>query len=500
MAQGSIPMLAFGDSRSETRVSQKLHVAFVTPEMVPFVKTGGLADVSAALPKALVRLGHRVTAVLPRYGQVPFPPGELLGSLAVPLDGTERLVGLYRTRTDAGVEVVFVDYPPFFDRPILYGEYDDNRLRFALLARAALEYFRGRGERPSVLHAHDWQAGLVPVFLKSVYAHDPVLRRVASVFTIHNVAYQGVFGADTVALLGLPWIVGTSEALGFHGGVSYLKGGTVFSEMVTTVSPTYAREIQGPEHGLGFERVVRARERDVVGILNGVDYDEWDPRVDRHIACRYSPRDVRTGKAEAQADLLDTFSLPREPALPVVGVISRLVWQKGFDIVADAWWDFLQRPLRMVVLGTGDAAVQAGLADLAARDPQRFAVRFAYDETLAHKVMAGSDIFLMPSRSEPCGLTQMYALRYGTVPIVRSTGGLADTVEPWDPVADTGTGLRFDTPDGTGLVWALDRALEARRDARAWSRLQARGMAKDFSWDRSAREYVALYREAMKKA
>ena len=484
-------------------MSEKLHVVFPTPEMAPFLKTGGLADVSGALPKALARLGHRVTVIMPRYGQIPFPPGELLGSLAVPMGGSGGAslgAGLYGTRTAAGVEVVFVDFPPFFDRPAPYGEYEDNALRFAFFARAVLEFCRTRGERPSVFHAHDWQTGLVPVLLKAAYSSDPILGRVASVFTIHNVAYQGRFALDTIAALGLPWIVGGTEALGHDGGVSYLKGGTLFAEMASTVSPTYAREIQGPEHGFGFEDVVRSRARDVVGILNGVDYEEWDPRVDRHIARRYAPRDVSRGKAAAKAEVLRAFGLPEDGDLPLVGVISRLVWQKGFDIVAEAWWDFLNRPLRMVVLGTGEASVQAGLAELAARDPRRFGVKFTYDEALAHRVMAGSDVFLMPSRSEPCGLTQMYALRYGTVPIVRTTGGLADTVEPFDRATDAGTGFRFDHPDGTGLLWAVDRALEALGDPSAWRKLQLRGMTKDFSWDRSAQDYVALYRQAMEKA
>jgi starch synthase len=319
-----------------------------------------------------------------------------------------------------------------------------------------------------------------------------------SVFTIHNVAYQGQFGMDTLGLLGLPWNLGSSFALEYHGSISYLKGGTVFAELVNTVSPTYALEIQGPEHGFGFDGVVRSRAGDVVGILNGVDYDEWDPRADRHIARAYSPGDT-SGKAACKADLLRTFGLPEFPDLPLVGVTSRLVWQKGFDLVAGAWWDFLQRPLRMVVLGTGDHGVQEGLRHLQQRDPDRFSVRFAYDEAVAHKVMAGSDLFLMPSRSEPCGLTQMYALRYGTVPIVRATGGLADTVEPYDGATGTGTGFRFDTPDGTGLMWAVDQALAAWKDRKAWGALVKRGMTREFSWERSAREYVALYRRAMGK-
>jgi starch synthase len=478
-------------------LADALHIAFVTPEMGPFAKSGGLADFSAALPKALVRLGQRVTVLLPLYGGSPPVAAEFVGSVLVPLDGTTRNAAFFRLKTEAGVEVVLIDHPPLFDRSRLYGEGDD-RLRFAFLARAALEYFRSRGERPSVFHAHDWQTGLVPVFLKVFYWDDPALRRMPSVFTIHNIGYQGQFGMDTLGLLGLPGYLGTPDGLEYHGTLSYLKGGAVYAEMVNTVSPTYAREIQGPEHGFGFEGVIRSRAADVVGILNGVDYDEWDPRNDPHIAERYSAEDT-SGKPACKADLLRSYGLPEVPELPLVGVTSRLVWQKGFDIVATAWWDLLQRPLRMVVLGSGEQWVQEGLRHLQLRDPDRYAVRFVYDEALAHKVMAGADMFLMPSRSEPCGLTQMYALRYGTVPIVRATGGLSDTVEPFDPARGAGTGFRFDTPDGTGLVWAIDQALAAWKDAEVWDRLQWRGMTRDFSWRRSAEEYVNLYRRAAGK-
>ena len=245
--------------------------------------------------------------------------------------------------------------------------------------------------------------------------------------------------------------------------------------------------------------MLRARADDLVGILNGVDYEEWDPRHDPHIARRYDPSDL-SGKAECKAAVLRAFGLPTEPDLPLLGVISRLVYQKGFDIVVRAWYDLLQRPLRMIVLGTGERDVQDGFRALAARAPDRFAVRFAYDETLAHKVIAGSDMFLMPSRFEPCGLTQMYSLRYGTAPIVRSTGGLVDTVEPWNPAAGTGTGFRFDAADGTALIWALDQALAARQDAEGWKRLMRNGMEKDFSWERSARAYEDVYRRARQSA
>jgi starch synthase len=480
-------------------MADPLHVAFVTSEMVPYVKTGGLADISGALPKALGRLGHRVTVVLPRYRAIPFPPGEFVGSVHVPVDSVTRSAGFYLTSPYEGVDVVFVEHPSFFDRQVVYGDHDDNRLRFAFLSRAAIEYFRSRGQRPDVFHAHDWQTGLVPVYLKAFYWGDPTLYRTPTLFTIHNVAYQGVFGLDTLGILGLPWNLGTRETLEFHGGISMLKGGVVFSELVNTVSPTYALEIQGPEHGYGFDGILRSRAGDLSGILNGVDYEEWDPSVDTKIAKRYSAKDL-SGKAACKADLLRTFGLPEFPDLPVVGAISRLVWQKGFDIVARAWYDLVNRPIRMVVLGTGERDVEEGLRALERQAPDRFAVRLAYDDVLAHKIEAGADMFLMPSRFEPCGLTQLYSLRYGTVPIVRSTGGLVDTVEPWNPATGAGTGFRFDNPDGTGLVWALDQALGAHRDRDSWERLMKNGMSRDFSWGRAALGYVDLYQRAKARA
>jgi starch synthase len=477
-------------------LTDTLHVAFVTPEMAPYAKSGGLADISAGLPKALVRMGHRVTVVVPRYAGVPFPAGEEAGSADVPVDGEQRRAAFYRTATGSGVEVAFVEYPSFYDRPAMYGDYQDNRLRFAFLSRAAIECFRARGERPDVFHAHDWQTGLVPVYLASAYRDDPVLGRMPSVFTIHNVAYQGQFPLDTIGLLGLPPGLASSSGLEYYGSVSYLKGGTVFADVVNTVSPTSAREIQGSEHGFGFDGVARSRADDLVGILNGVDYDDWDPRTGCHIARAYSSGDL-SGKAACKADLLRAYGLAEFPDLPLLGVTSRLVWQKGFDILSRAWWDFVHRPVRMVVLGSGDHDVQEGLRHLHEQDPDRFGVRFGYDEVMAHKVMAGADMFLMPSRHEPCGLTQMYALRHGTIPVVRSTGGLVDTVEPYDGEKAAGTGFRFDTADGTGLLWAVDKALAAYGQPDGWTALMRRAMAQDFSWERPARAYVELYRRAI---
>src|SRR5258708_10387580 len=437
--------------------------------MPPFMKTGGLADVAAALPRALARLGHEITLFLPRYARIPFPPGEFAGSVHVPVDSSPRSAGYYRKTLEEGLDVVFIEHPPFFDRPNPYGpsaseDYGANRLRFAFLARAALEYLRSRGQRPNVFHAHDWQAGLVPVYLKSFYWDDPALYRSPSVFTIHNLAYQGTFGGDTLDVLGLPWHFASGEALGHNGGISYIKGGIQFSEMVTTVSPQYAREIQGTEMGYGLDGTLRGRGGDLVGILNGVDYGEWDPRHDKHIAARYWADDL-SGKEKCKRDLLAAMGLPEAPSLPIVGIISRLVAQKGFDIVVDSWYDLLHRPIRMVVLGTGESRLEQGLRSLAERAPDRFAVRLQYDEALAHKIEAGSDIFLMPSRFEPCGLTQMYSLRYGTVPVVRATGGVYDTVPPPDPAAGRGAGVFVAKPGRTAAPGAPPPALKAGIDA-----------------------------------
>ena len=347
----------------------------------------------------------------------------------MPVDAIHRSASYYRRVLAEGLEVVFVEHPPFFgSRPHPYGDggrdYEDNRLRFAFFSRATLEYFRSRGERPDVFHAHDWQTGLLPVYLKSFYWDDPALEHTPTVFTIHNLAYQGNFPRDTVDVLGLPWHLAAREALEFHGGVSYMKGGLLFSELLNTVSPTYAREIQGGEMGYGLDgRRCGTGPRTWSASSTASTTTSGTRRNDRHIARNYDADDL-SGKAACKADLLRTVGLPEEPDLPVVGITSRLVHQKGFDIVVRAWYDLLQRPLRMVVLGTGEPDVEAGFADLAARAPDRFAVRFAYDGALAHKIEAGSDIFLMPSRFEPCGLTQMYSLRYGTVPVVRATGGL----------------------------------------------------------------------------
>lgn len=476
-----------------------VRIVYASSEMAPYAKTGGLADVSAALPKALAARGHEVTCFLPRYGNIPFPPGRFIGSVHVPVDSVPRSAGFYESELGPTFRVIFVEHPPYFDRHGIYGDgygdFGDNAFRFAFFCRAVLEFCRSRGYRPDVVHAHDWQTGLLPVYLKAFYADDPTLYRVPTVFTIHNLAYQGHFPPSVLGPMGLPESLVSEDALEWGGNVCYMKGGLLFSEIVTTVSPTYAREIQTPEYGYGLDGVVRSRAEDLVGILNGVDYEEWDPRHDPHIAAHYDETE-HVGKAVCKKALLQEFGLAPEPDLPLIGIISRLVYQKGYDLVASALEPLLSRRLRMVVLGSGEPDVEAGLREFVHRDPSRFGVRFHYDQALAHRIEAGADMLLIPSRFEPCGLTQMYSMRYGTIPVVRATGGLVDTVQHVDARNRSGTGFVFEHADVTGLVWAIDEALRAYQRAGPWSVLMRRAMTRDFSWDLSAKQYEAVYSRA----
>ena len=473
-----------------------MRIVYASSEMAPYAKTGGLADVSAALPKALAARGHDVTCFLPRYGTIAFPAGRFIGSVHVPVDGLHRSAGFYELELARGLRVIFVEHPPFFDRPGIYGDsngdFGDNEFRFAFFCRAVLEFCRSRGYRPDVIHTHDWQTGLLPVYMKAFYADDPTLHRVPTVFTIHNLAYQGQFALQTLAALGLPESLATEDALEWKGAISYMKGGLLFSEFVTTVSPTYAKEIQTAEFGVGIESVVRSRSDDLVGILNGVDYEEWDPRTDRHIKATYDETD-HVGKAICKEDLLNEFGLSTSPDLPLIGIISRLVYQKGFDLVASLLDPLLDRGIRIVALGTGEPEVEEGLREFVRRDPRRFAVRFKYDNGLAHRIEAGADMILMPSRFEPCGLTQMYSMRYGTIPIVRATGGLADTVSSFDLRTKTGTGFVFQHADPPGLLWAIDQALAAYAKPGPWTVLMQNAMTRDYSWSLSAERYEAVY-------
>jgi len=473
----------------------------IASEAAPFAKTGGLADVLAALPRALARLGHVIDVVLPRYRGI--AAEERIARVAVRDGGGTIGADLYAVR-DGSVRFVFVDHPPFYDRESLYGigtdDYPDNPARFALLARAALAWAASADERYDVVHAHDWQAGLVPVLLRRG-AGLGGLGGAPAVFTIHNLAYQGVFDASWLPRLGLDPDLLRADALEYWGRISYLKGGILFSRVVTTVSPQYAREIQTPALGFGFDGILRGRSHDLIGILNGIDYDEWDPARDRYLSVPYDAARL-DGKAAAKRELMEEVGLPagdEDRRRPLVGLISRMVDQKGFDLLAELAAELPRLAASFVLLGTGEQRYEELWRSLAARHPDRIAARIGFDEALAHRIEAGADLFLMPSRFEPCGLNQMYSLRYGTVPVVRATGGLADTVRDVDPATGEGTGFVFGEPTAAALLAALGRALDLYRDRPAWRRVQLAGMRRDFSWDGSARQYAGLYERAYNK-
>ena len=474
-----------------------MKIAVVASECVPYSKTGGLADVVGALPGALAALGHEVSVFLPKYRQTKLTGSKaILRSITVPFDDRYRFCSVLDGGTAHGVRFYFIDYPPYFDRDALYGtplgDYRDNAERFGLFCRAAIEAAKILGA-PDIFHCHDWQSALVPILLRSLYADDPALHDAGTVLTIHNIGYQGLFPPDTLPLLLLPWDLFTIDKLEFYGKVNFLKGALVFSDFVTTVSRKYSQEIQSSEYGFGLEGVLRARSATVAGILNGVDYDEWNPETDKYAACHFGPKNLGE-KAKCKQDLLTEFGVTAaDPKLPVIGIVSRFAAQKGFDLISQVADRLAREEMIVVALGSGDKEYEDLFRRLNKQYPQRFAVKVAYDNKLAHKIEAGADMFLMPSRYEPCGLNQIYSLHYGTVPIVRATGGLDDTIENWDPNTKRGTGFKFTEYSGEALLTALRAALLAYKDAESWQVLMRNGMAKDFSWTASAREYVKVF-------
>jgi starch synthase len=473
-----------------------LDIVMIASEAHPYAHTGGLAEVVTALSEALGRSGHRVTLIIPRYRDVDVS-GSVSEAAGIQLGGRAVYVTFHTGFAQAGVTPVFVDVPELFDRDGLYvsngADFADNAWRFGVYSRAALEYLRLRGRRPDVIHAHDWQTGMVPVFQKMQFSSDPVVGGVPVIFTIHNLAFQGVFPATVLPELGLGWEVMDIRALEYWGQISYLKGGINFSERITTVSPSYAREILTPQLGFGLDGALLRRADELSGILNAIDVDRWNPENDPLIGASYNADDF-LGKAAAKQVLLQTVGLPVDSAAltrPVIGVISRLTQQKGFDLFAAVTDELIALDASWVMLGSGDAEYEALWRTLAARYPGRVSATIGFEERLAHRIEAGADLFLMPSRYEPCGLNQLYSLRYGTLPIVHATGGLEDTVRDIPEPRPNGFKFREFTP--SGLLQAVHRALELYRNPREWRKMQQAGMRDDYSWDVSAREYVKVY-------
>jgi starch synthase len=481
-------------------MGEKLRVLFVASEGVPFAKTGGLADVVGTLPHALEAQGVEVKVLMPYYGMVKqgkVPTTLIAENLNVDLGLLNHTFNLMAPATP-GLPFYFVERDEFYERSQLYGtprgDYFDNLERFAFFSGAVLPFCRALEFIPHVIHCHDWQSALVPVYLRQRWAGEDILAKAKTVFTIHNLAYQGLFPMDKYPLLGLDWSFYCIDGLEYYGQINLLKGGILCADAITTVSPRYSQEIQTPEFGYGLEGVLQTRARDLHGILNGVDYDEWNPATDSLISAPFSPQDLQ-GKAANKAALMEAFDLSLDLAdAPVLAVISRLADQKGFDLLAEILPQLMKQRLMLVILGTGDEKYHRWLAAEAPKYKGRLGVKIAFDNKLAHLIEAGADMFLMPSRYEPCGLNQIYSMKYGTIPVVRATGGLVDTVTPVGDPKTPGTGFLFSDYTPEAFLKAIHTALDAYANKDLWRRIMGNAMEQDFSWKVSARKYLELYK------
>jgi starch synthase len=487
-------------------MDKPLRVLFATPEAVPFAKTGGLADVAGALPKYLQPLGCDLRLVMPYYRMVKktgTPIRHLGEEIEVTVGGETIQVDLYQGQLDKEIQVYFIGREEFYDREYLYsspkGDYFDNAERFIFFSKAALLLCRYLGFSPDIIHHHEWQTGLIPAYLKSIYREDPLFSHTGVVFTIHNIAYQGLFRKEKFWLTGLPQEMYNPEGIEFWERINLMKAGIVYADVINTVSQRYSEEIQTPEFGYGLEGILSKRKEDLCGIINGVDYMEWDPSRDAHLVARYDPSDL-SGKRACKKDLLKEFHLPSSlEKVPLLGMISRLADQKGFDLLAEILEELFTFDVGFVLLGTGEQKYHDLFQQVARRYPQKAGIRIAYDDRLAHKIEAGADFFLMPSKYEPCGLNQIYSLKYGTIPIVRATGGLDDTIVNYNPVTGTGNGFKFNRYDAKEFLNQIKAAISFFSQPKHWKQLLQNAMTADFSWQRSAEAYLQLYRKALKK-
>lgn len=480
-----------------------LNVLMISPEAVPFAKTGGLADVAGALPIALKKLGLDVRLVMPLYQMVRQSGVELTkvaDDLSLPFDFFTLSFDVYQAEVD-GLPCYFLERDEFFDRRQLYGtpkgDYFDNLERFAFLAKAILPLCQKLDFAPDIIHCHDWQSALIPVYLKEKWAQEKVFDQTATVLTIHNLAYQGLFPKEKFHLLDLDAALFGINGLEFYDKINFLKGGILWSDAVTTVSKQYSHEIQTKEFGCGLEGVLQTRADVLTGIVNGVDYGIWNPGTDPHLAAAYSAADLK-GKAKNKQALMAEYGL--DPALkeaPLLGMVSRLADQKGFDLLAAILPDLMAANLTLVILGTGDQKYHDLLSAAAAKYPGRLGVKIAFDNRIAHLIEAGADMFLMPSAYEPCGLNQIYSLKYGTIPVARATGGLVDTIAPVDAEKKTGTGFLFTDYTAQAFLACIQEACQAYQAKALWRQIMQNAMSQDFSWEASAQAYVDLYRQIL---
>lgn len=487
-----------------------LKILLVSPEAVPYAKTGGLADVAGALPRSLAKLGNTVKLIMPLYRHVDRDKFQLIQAatgLKARIAGRDEVFDLYRCGSDIeDLEVLFIDHSGFFDRPELYrdpstgSDWSDNDERFGFFCRAILETCRNLNFIPDIIHSNDWQSGLIPAFLKADPAYSD-FSSTSTLFSIHNIAYQGNFPPGSFDKLGLgKSLFAPAGGFEYWEKVSYLKAGIWYADLINTVSETYAKEIQSSnEYGYGFEGVLKDRSNDLFGILNGIDYSIWDPSVDELIPAKFEPEKL-AGKKRCKNALRKRVRLPMvRRDIPIIGIISRLADQKGFDLIEQVAPNLMALDIQIVLLGTGDEKYHKLFSALQKKYPKKIAALLEFNNEMAHLIEAGSDMFLMPSRYEPCGLNQLYSLRYGTIPIVRKTGGLADTIENANPAKGTGNGFVFTKYDAREMLNTIKFACEVYRDKNVWEIMMLRGMRQDFSWDASAKKYIELYSKAIAK-
>jgi len=486
-------------------MNKSLNIMIAASEVAPFAKTGGLADVAGALPAELEKLGHHVCVVMPYYKMVNkgnFPIEDTGKKVSVQISDRKVEGDIHATKIGTNVTVYLLKNDQYFDRDELYrtkeGDYLDNAERFIFFSKAILALAQEVGFKPDIINCNDWQTGLVPILLKWAEKDNPFFSGTKTIFTIHNLAYQGLFWHLDMHLTNLPWDVFTPEGIEFYGKINLMKAGIVGATVVTTVSKKYCQEIQTPEYGCGLEGVLLSRKHDLYGILNGVDYNDWSPEKDKFVAKNYGPATIED-KAVCRRDLLSQYKMTIDDRIPIIGVISRLADQKGFDLIADTIDEIMAMGFGFILLGTGEEKYHTLFENIARKYPRQAGIVLGFNNALAHKIEAGCDFFLMPSRFEPCGLNQIYSLKYGTVPIVRNTGGLADTVEDADANPSGGTGFVFQGYDLAEMKDAVSRAIAAFADPDRWRQIVGRGMAKDFSWETSARQYVDLYEKALRK-
>jgi len=480
-----------------------MKILIASPEVYPFVKTGGLADVTGALPKALKKLGVDARVILPKHKGIDesrFPLKYKNYKIACQISMGFVEAEIVESEYDDGVIAYLVEQDEYYNRDYLYstpdGDYQDNATRFIFFSKSILEAIKVTGFKPNVLHCNDWETALAPVFLKTIYKDDPQLKDIATLFTIHNIGYQGIFWQYDMHLLNLGWEYFSPDYLEFFGNINFMKGGIIFSDIINTVSKKYSEEIQTPEFGYGLDGVLRTRKNDLYGIINGIDYDEWNPETDELLPARYSNRNLKN-KTICKKTLLKEFNIEQNEDYPLIATISRLAEQKGFDLIVSGIEEMLSLGVNYVVLGTGERKYHEILNELSKKFSRSFAVKISYDNKLAHLIEAGADMFLMPSRYEPCGLNQLYSLKYGTVPIVRAVGGLDDTIIDYTENPEIGTGFKFREYTKEAMLDAIKRAIGLYKNRDLWQSLMIRCMKEDYSWERSAKEYIELYKKAI---